>query len=58
MSALGAVVRHALDLGKYAFAVAFERKRVYAPQRLPVGLRNGAWWHANLILRRSPVSPS
>ena len=49
MSALGAVVRHALDLGKYAFAVAFERERVYAPQHLPVGFRNGAWHGADSI---------
>jgi len=43
MSAQGAVVRDTLDLGKHAFAVAFERERVHAPQHLPVGFRNGAW---------------
>jgi hypothetical protein len=49
MSALGAVVRHALDLGKHAFAVGFERERVYALQHLPIGFRNGAWHSGDLI---------
>ena len=50
MRALGAVVGHALDLGKHAFAVAFERERMYAPQHFPVGLRNGAWHGADSII--------
>ena len=49
MSALGAVVCHVPDLGKHAFAVAFERERVHAPQHLPVGFRNGAWHGADSI---------
>jgi hypothetical protein len=43
MSTLGAVVRDTLDLRKHAFALAFERKRVHAPQHFPIGFRNGAW---------------
>jgi hypothetical protein len=42
MRTLGAVVCHALNLGKHLFAVAFERERVHAPKHLPVGFRN---WH-------------
>ncbi len=43
MSALGAVVRDTLDLRKHAFAVAFERERVHAPEPFPVGFRDGVW---------------
>ena len=50
VSALGAVVRHTFDLGKYAFTVAFERERVHAPQHLPVGFRNGAWHDADSFI--------
>ncbi len=50
VGALGAVVCHAHDLGKHAFAVAFERERVHAPQYLPVGFRNGAWHGADSIM--------
>ena len=50
MRALGAVVCHAHDLGKNAFAVAFEREWVHAPQHLPVGFRNGAWHGEDSII--------
>ncbi len=47
---LGAVVRDTLDLRKHAFAAALERERVHAPQRFPVGLRNGAWHGVDSVI--------
>jgi hypothetical protein len=43
MGALGAAVRDTLNLGKHAIAEALERKRMEAPEQLPVSFWDHAW---------------
>jgi hypothetical protein len=50
MRALSAVVHDTLDLGKHAFAEAFEREWMHAPQHLPVRFGNGVGHGADSII--------
>jgi hypothetical protein len=43
MGALGAAVRDTVNLGKHAIAEALERKRMEAPEHLPVSFWDHAW---------------